>query len=226
MSRMRAVTTFLARHGTLLALLLAVSTRHADAFQDSLRLRPMTDPSGFIRKVEDLSKNTFSITSDFVQRKHLSVFSKDIISKGRFLYKKEDRLRWEYFTPMKYTLLFNKGKITILDQGRTSVFDARSNPLFAEFNVIMLSGIDGSILSNTKRFAATYYETPAMYVVWLKPLTEHVKGNIQRIELSFRKKDLLLMQLRIVEPSGDYSTIVFQDAMLNEPIPDATFTVQ
>lgn len=196
------------------------------AVPDSLDFRTMDDPARFIRRTGDMSKSTSSIASDFVQTKHLSVFSEDIVSKGKFFYKKEDRLRWAYTSPMQYAIVFNGGKITVQDGDKTTVFELRSNPMFAEISSIMLSSLNGTILTDSKRFKASFFESRSAYMVSLLPVSAQLKGVMKRIELVFGKQDLLLTRLRIIEQSGDYSNIIFRNTKLNAAIPDATFTIQ
>jgi outer membrane lipoprotein-sorting protein len=207
-------------------LLLSILASAAAAVPDSLDVRPLPDPTAFIRESGKLSKNTSSIESDFVQKKHLSVFSEDIVSKGKFFYKRENRLRWAYANPIKYALVFNGGKITVQDGDKTTMFDAHSNPMFAEISNIMVSCLNGTILTDSKRFKASFFETRSTYIVSLLPASESLKGVMQRIELVFRKRDLLITQLHIIELSGDYSNISFHNTKLNVTIPDATFTIQ
>ncbi|MBT8364243.1 MAG: outer membrane lipoprotein carrier protein LolA, partial [Deltaproteobacteria bacterium] len=41
-----------------------------------------------------------TLKSDFVQERHLGMLEDVLISKGRFYYKKQDRLRWEVTKPV------------------------------------------------------------------------------------------------------------------------------
>ena len=46
-----------------------------------------------------LSENTATIQSKFIQEKHLSFLTENIISKGEFYFKSPNQLRWEYSEP-------------------------------------------------------------------------------------------------------------------------------
>ena len=59
----------------------------------------MKDPSGFRQKFSEVTKKTQTIEANFIQEKHLSILSEKIITKGKFLFKKEKKLRWEYTDP-------------------------------------------------------------------------------------------------------------------------------
>jgi outer membrane lipoprotein-sorting protein len=209
----------------LLGMVLCIAAA-AKASADSLDVRVLNDPSGFVRKAGDQSKSIVSIQSDFVQKKHLSVFSEDVVSRGRFLYKKEHRLRWEYTAPFKYVMVLNNDKFSINDNIKTSVFDVNSNAMFLEINDIMISCLKGTILTDSVRFKASFFETATTYIVKLAPLSGKMKGFLQRIEVFFEKSDLSLSQLHLVEVSGDYSNILFRNRKINTTIPDETFILK
>ena len=68
----------------------------------SQNYKTVKDTTALKQKIESMSKATTSIESDFIQEKNLSMLSEKIISKGHFVFKKENLLRWEYSTPSKY----------------------------------------------------------------------------------------------------------------------------
>ena len=108
-------------------------------------------------KVENMSKALNSIDADFVQEKNLSVLSERIISKGHLMFKKENLLRWEYFTPSKYLIVINKEKVFIKDEKKTSKYDMNSNKVFKEINDIMISCVQGTIFKSSKFTLCLYH---------------------------------------------------------------------
>ena len=97
-------------------------------------------------KIDNMSKQTNSIESDFTQVKTLSMLSEKITSKGHFWFQKQNNLRWEYSEPYKYTIVINKDKILIKDEDKIKKYDMNSNKVFKEINDIMISCINGNIL--------------------------------------------------------------------------------
>jgi outer membrane lipoprotein-sorting protein len=87
-----------------------------------------------------------SISSDFTQEKEMKILEEKIRSKGRFLFKKESKLRWEYTSPFSYTILINGPVITIRDETSTRAFNMQSNKVFAEVNAIILGSVRGTLL--------------------------------------------------------------------------------
>jgi len=195
-------------------------------FADSTDFKIMKDPSTFIKEVSKSFQTIFSIESDFVQKKHLSFFADDVSSKGKFYFKKDNLLRWEYTSPIKYIMVMNRDMFFIKDENKIKEFDVKSNKMISEINEIMIGCIKGSILKNDERFIISYYESGSKYLIKLKPLSEKMKEFLQRIELYFSKTDFALMELWMIENSGDYSKISFLNRKINLDISDEKFNIK
>src|SRR5574343_1418923 len=92
-------------------------------FATAQNFKPVKYTLALKLKVEQMSKTVSTIESDFVQEKNLSMLSEKIISKGKFVFKKENQLRWEYSLPYKYLIVINKEKIFIKDDKKTQKYD-------------------------------------------------------------------------------------------------------
>ncbi len=125
-----------------LLLILSAAAYSQDGYQS------LDDISDFRQKMIETSENTQSISSDFIQLKHLSFLEEDVQSKGKFFFQKENKLRWEYTEPFYYLILFNNDSILIRDDSRTNIYDAASRRMFREINNIMLSMVNGTILES------------------------------------------------------------------------------
>ena len=57
------------------------------------------------------AKSMTTLRSDFVQTKHISGMTKDIVSSGEFCFKKDDKLSLDYKKPMPSQIIVNGSKI-------------------------------------------------------------------------------------------------------------------
>lgn len=176
-------------------------------------------------KIESMSKITTSIESDFVQEKNLSVLSEKIVSKGHFVFKKDNLLRWEYFTPSKYLIIINKEKIIIKDEKKTTKYDMNSNKVFKEINDIMLSCVQGTIFKSNK-FKTAYFENDKYYKLELLPQAKNMKESFKKINLYFDKSVTSVAKMEMVETNEDLTSIDFSNKKLNAPIADNIFTIK
>lgn len=177
------------------------------------------------QKIESMSKNTSSIESDFTQEKNLSMLSEKIVSKGHFVFKKDNLLRWEYNSPTKYLIVINKDKILIKDEKKTTKYDMNSNKVFKEINDIMLSCVQGTIFKSNK-FKTAYFENEKYYKLELKPLVKNMKDTFKTINLMFDKTVSSVVKIEMIEASEDVTTIDFLNKKLNAAIPQELFIIK
>lgn len=187
--------------------------------------KPMKDTASFKKSMAEVAKKTRTLKSDFVQEKNLSVLSEKIISKGKFYFKKDNLLRWEYIEPFQYLIVLNGESVLIKDGQKVSKYDVQSNKLFKEINDMMVGMIQGKILSN-KMFDIAFLENDKYFIIKSQPLQKNKKEFLQDIFLFFDKKDLGVEKINITEPSGDYTEIIFTNRQTNTEIPDAEFIVK
>ena len=183
------------------------------------------DTAALKLKIEIMSKATTSIESDFTQEKNLSVLSEKIISKGHFVFKKDNLLRWEYQSPSKYLIIINKEKISIKDEKKTSKYDMNSNKVFKEINDIMLSCVQGTIFKSAK-FKTMYFETDKYYKLELWPQAKNMKETFKKINLYFDKTVTSVSKIEMIETNQDLTLLDFSNKKLNEPVLETIFTIK
>jgi outer membrane lipoprotein-sorting protein len=184
------------------------------------------DPSGFKRKFNEAAVNISTIESSFTQEKNISLLSDKVVSKGKFFFKKEKQLRWEYTDPFPYLVIFSNDRIYIRDESKETWFDSRENKMFGEINAIIVGSVRGTLFSDEKRFASIFSESASQYLVKLKPLAPQLKEYLSEIRIFFDKTDMTVSGLEMEELSGDYTKITFTGKKLNTDIPDEKFAFQ
>ena len=174
-------------------------------------------------EINKTAESIKTIKSNFVQEKHLSFLTEAIVSEGLFRYKKENQLRWEYTQPFQYLILFNGNKIIIKDENKTNEFDANANAVFKQINDLMLGAIKGDLGKNDE-FTMSLKESLKQYQLILTPQNEDLKAYISDVEIYFEKSDFAVSTIKIIESTGDFTKIVFNDIKFNETIDETTFS--
>lgn len=182
----------------------------------------MNNIEAFTQNMQQASERTSSISSDFVQYKHLSFLEEDVESKGVFYFEKKDKLRWEYTSPFYYLIIFKGDTVLIQDDNKTNIYDASSGRMFREINNIMLSMVDGSILESDN-FSTAYFENDEYYILELIPQAKNMQDFLSGIRIFVNKNDYSADELLMLERSGDYTHIRFLNKRLNEDIPEHIF---
>ncbi len=199
---------------------LALSLASQSAF------KTLKDTTAFKQKVNNMSAQTLSLESDFVQVKNLSMLSEKITSKGHFCFQKQNNLRWEYTEPYKYVIVITKEKILIKDENnKVKKYDMNANKVFKEINDIMISCVNGDIL-NSGKFSISYFENDKAYKLELSPLNKAMKQSLKKINMYFDKNVSSVSKLEMIENGDDITTIDFTNKKINAPVVPGKFMLK
>lgn len=177
------------------------------------------------KRITARAAQTQSLSSDFIQEKHLTMMEEVLVSKGRFLFKKENNIRWEYYSPINYTILIKNQKFVIDNDGKISFFDTETNKLFKEINNMILMAIQGNFVDDPN-FNAIFYENKNQYLAILKPQDELLKNIMETIQIFFSKEDMSVTKINFIEPEEDFTLIKFTNRKQNMTIADEQFEIK
>lgn len=183
------------------------------------------DVAAFEKMVREPSEQTHSISSNFKQEKHLTMMEEVLVSKGKFLFKKENKVKWEYIEPIVYAIIINENRFTINNDGKISTFDTESNKLFKEINNMIVMAIQGNFVDDPE-FRATFYQNKEHYLAVLSPQNDLLKDILTGIEIYFNKTDLAVAMVKFIEPGEDFTKITFMNRKANIEIDDEQFNAE
>jgi outer membrane lipoprotein-sorting protein len=185
----------------------------------------VADIAKFKEQFAVATQKTSSIKSNFVQEKNLSMLSEKIISKGKFWFKKESRVRMEYNQPYEYLMVINKDKVWVKDGKKENKVSTKSNKLFQQINKIMIDCMQGTALNNPD-FKTRVLESKAGYMVELTPVVKNMKDLFKTVNVIVDKKYFSVSSIEMHEPAGDDTVIRFVNKELNTTIADALFDIK
>ncbi|MFC5194381.1 outer membrane lipoprotein carrier protein LolA [Bizionia hallyeonensis] len=171
--------------------------------------------------VKQQAKTTKTITSAFTQYKHMDFLSNDIITKGNLHFKAPNLVKWSYTDPFVYSVIFKDNKLYINDEGKKSDIDMSSSKLFKQLNSLIINSIKGDMF-DAEEFHIEYYKSGNNSLVYFKPKDKKSASFIEVFQLTFNAQGDVEI-VKMVEPSGDYTRIVFSNKVLNNPVSDALF---
>ncbi len=194
----------------------------------ALFLLLMMAPFSLIRPaVAEESNHTqvsiYSVQADFTQEKHLQILAKPLLSRGRFLFKAPDSLRWEYTSPFHSVLLMNKGQVKKFIEKNGQLVEEKGMQLNA-MQVVMteISGwLDGKISDNE-----TFSVNHKGKIITLTPKKQGMRAIISAIELHRADQAGLLQSVTIFEDpeKKSFTRMIFSHAVINQPIAAHLFT--
>lgn len=178
--------------------------------------------SAFRAMVEKESSNIKSLKTDFIQYKHMDFLSKDIETSGEMYFKSPNWLNWKYTKPYQYSIVFKNNKVHINDQGNKSTMDAGNSKIFEKINKMIIGSVSGNMFDD-KEYTISYYKTKDHNITKLVPKSASIKKYIAQIDLYFPKGESTVSQVKLIEPSKDFTRIVFKNKVINAKIDDAVF---
>lgn len=181
-----------------------------------------TEAINLKNKIVEVSKNTKTIQNDFVQSKHLSFLSKDIISYGKLVFKAPNLIKWQYTKPFKYSVIFKENQLFIDDDGTKSNIDLSANKAFKNLNKLIIQSVKGDLF-DTEKFDISYFKLKNNYLVRFHSKDSSLKSFIKQFDLVFNSKNFNVLSIKMMESDDDYTLIVFNNQKINKPVSDATF---
>ncbi|WP_395047318.1 outer membrane lipoprotein carrier protein LolA [Flavobacterium sp.] len=176
----------------------------------------------FKKTVKEVATKIKTLTTDFVQYKHLDFLSKDIETSGKMAFKEPNMLQWQYKKPYNYSIIFKNGKIFIDDEGKKSAMDVSSSKIFAKINKLIVGSVSGDMFDD-KEFVISYFKNKTNNITKFIPKDAALKKYIKQIELTFDKNDATVIQVKLLESSEDYTRIVLKNKILNAKIDNSIF---
>ena len=163
-----------------------------------------------------------SVQADFIQEKHLPILARPLVSRGRFLFKAPDSLRWEYTSPFHSVLLMDRGKIRkFIEKNGRLVEETGMRPGAVQLVMTEISGWLNGHFTNTSTF--TVRQDGATII--LTPRKKGMAAFVNAIRLQPGDRPGLLRSVTIFEDNAKkaFTTMVFRHARLNHPIAEKLF---
>jgi len=177
----------------------------------------------FKKQIEEVSKNTKTIIADFVQFKHLDFLTEEIETSGEMAFKAPNWVKWEYTKPYKYSVIFKNDVLLINDGGTKSNVKMSSSKLFKKLNQLIINSVTGDMFDD-EQFEISYSKKESYNNVVLVSKDKKLANFIKTFELHFNKKTGAVLEVLMIEPSGDYTKIVFSNRVDNSTLSDEIFT--
>lgn len=183
----------------------------------------VSEINSFKQSVAVVSKKIKTLSTDFVQYKHMDFLSKDIETSGKMIFKEPSLLLWQYKRPYSYSVIFKSGKILINDEGKKKSVDIGNSKMFGKINKLIVGSISGDMFDD-KEFTISYFKTRGNNITRFIPKDAKLKKYIRQIELTFDKDEVTVEQVKLIESSEDYTRIVLKNKTINAKIDDSVFT--
>jgi outer membrane lipoprotein-sorting protein len=185
----------------------SAGSRHIDAVLQELRVQ---------------ATSVESISSEFSQESHLSVFEETIVSNGRFLFRKPDKLRWEYLHPITEGFALDGDQGVRWTETTKTSFSLRSDPLMniVARQLLAWATFDLEWLSAEYDIALAG-ESPVL--LKLVPKDTDTSQVLKHLLIEFSVSSNTVQRVEIHDQSGDLTRILFENSHVNTPLDNGIF---
>jgi outer membrane lipoprotein-sorting protein len=208
-----------------LQIMLVLLTGTGNIWAQKAGFTALSNTSALEQAMAKRAEQTQSISSDFAQVKHMKMLNDKVQTKGKFYYKKNDKVRIEYLSPFQYLLVMNGSMISVKENGKVSKINTRNSMTMQAVNKIMMDCMRGTVFTN-KDFSVKASASNTQYLLAMTPVSSTVKGLFKQIDVYINKADHQVVKLVMSENGGDYTEMSFANRVLNASIADALFTLR
>lgn len=162
---------------------------------------------------------------DFVQTKTLKMLKSKMVSRGRMLYSKPTKLRWEYISPYKYIFLLNGQTVWMKNTQGSNEIDAAQSRMFKEITRIMMSSVLGTCVSNSRDFTVSLNGQGNSWKAILIPKKNPMKQMFKTITVYFDMRKSEVNGVKMIDRNGDATSIVLRNVEVNIPVNAKDFSL-
>ncbi len=180
--------------------------------------------SALLSRLEQSAGGVKSLSSDFIQEKHLSMFKTVLTSKGRFYYSRPDLLRWELTSPVAsgFVLKGDKGRRWNERSGRSDSFVISQEPVMKLVSEQLFAWAKADFVWLRKEYRINVLEESPV-VLRLEPLSSATAGFLSHLLISFSPDGRYVRAVEIREKDGDFTRIRFVNTAVNKTLPTDLF---
>ncbi len=163
-----------------------------------------------------------TVQSPFTQEKHLRILAQPLISKGRIIFQRPGKLRWEYHSPIPSVLIMKEKAFHRYQKIDGQWVEDTAGGVSAMSVVVEeITGWLNGEFDDSPFFKAEL--EPGRQIV-LRPRDASMARIIQQIVLSLGDQPGVIKAVAIHESDTSYTRILFDQPLINAPVDQRLFT--
>lgn len=182
---------------------------------------PVSDPIVVLEQLKSYTDKVNSIQADFEEVRYVSYLKEPQRASGRFIYQKQDKMRWEQQDPIPYIILIDGSSMRVSEDGKEKQIRA-AGAMAGTIREMLLMLVNGNYQTH-KGFEKEVFQNSKEYRMVLKPMEKRLKQRFDRLEMQFSKSTLGLRQLTFYEKGGDRQVMTFLNEKINVPVETRLF---
>jgi len=189
-----------------------------------LALPAAQDPSTVLKALETAGRGLKTMKAAFVETKVLTLLNEKNETRGTVLLQVPGRLRWDYVAPQPGVMMIKDGAFERYVPQTRQVF---RGPAGGEADLLVGFGPGAADLGKKYEVTLLPEEKVGAIPTWVLDLKPRSGGGLfSAIRLWVDETRQIPVQTRLTEPTGDYTTIRFDDVVVNKPLPASAFDLK
>ena len=168
--------------------------------------------------VKRVSAQTETLSADFSQARHSTYLAKPAESAGRMYFSKAGQVAWNYQRPEVVEIIFRDKKMYVRQKGKTK--DINAGKRLEKFNGLIAGSLTGDLF-DAPHFSYSFQKKGEATWVTLTTKDAQLKRSVKKIEMRF--EDYAVSEVKLSDPSGDYTRILFKNRQVNQKLPAQIF---
>jgi len=187
-------------------------------------LAPAGDAGAVLKSLEQAGRALRTLRAAFVETKVIVLLDEKSESRGELLMQIPGRLRWNYKTPQESAMLIKDGRFARYFPKSKQVFRGEAK---GEADLLVGFGPGAAGLGNKYEVTLLPDESVAGIPAWVLELKPRAgAGVFAGIRLWVDKQRSVPVQTRLLEPTGDHTTIRFEATVINGTLPPDAFELK
>ena len=178
-----------------------------------------------LAKIREAMARVRTTYTEYDQERTLDLFDEPLRSSGAMVFEQPDRIRWETCAPYQSILVSDGVSVAQLER-----VDGAWKRLRTGFPRALKGALDqvaaihrGRVEEMERDFEVAAARRPDGVLMTLVPRSADLRKTISAFELVLRPDFSAARELRLKEPNGDSTRIVFRNERRNVTLPDKTF---
>jgi len=173
-----------------------------------------------VDSLKEVEKNNIAITTlsaDFIQTKHLSLFQEPIVSRGKIYLKKPGLFAWRSTSPIKYNMVIKGMAIAQWDEDSKALqkISLNSNPAFSTAIDQMKLWFYGDYAKLSDNYEISVTSENPLTFKFVPHQDFFTAKVIDSMSVVFNSEKSYLKKISIAEKSGDTMEIDFSAVTIN-----------
>ena len=183
-----------------------------------------TEVAVFLDVLAKRASEVTTLSARFEQVKRMEMIKGELVSHGKFLYAKENKIAFMYEKPGKYSMIMNGSYMKMVTASGTSTMNLSANPVMKQMQELITAVFTGE-LKESANYDIVFSMAADKINASVKPKSARLQSVISIINIVFSKDSGDILEISVKEGSGGTTNYRFFEQTINQNIDNEIFRI-